>query len=123
MLKLSEAIELGMLLEPPGSSLSFKGCALGLGMAALSIPAKERTAKKAKELWPWLGEESRRTLFGLAKIDHTREISDWYFNVRLGRLKMATLINRIRSIEPVERKEVRETVPAGAGGQMTHSTD
>ena len=114
MLKLSEAIELGMLLEPPGSSLSFKGCALGLGMAALSIPAKERTAKKAKELWPWLGEESHRGLFGLLKIDHTRDISDWYFNVRLGRLKMITLINRIRSIEPVEHKDVREAVVAGA---------
>jgi hypothetical protein len=123
MLKLSEAIELGMLLEPPGSSLSFKGCALGLGMAAVSIPAKERTAKKAKELWPWLREESYRSLFGLVKVDHAREISDWYFNVRLGRLKMATLINRIRWIEPVERKEVRETVPAGAGGQLACSSD
>jgi hypothetical protein len=57
------------------------------------------------------------------KVDHTREISDWYFNVRLGRLKMATLINRIRWIEPVERREVRETVPAGAGDQMACSSD
>jgi hypothetical protein len=99
MLKLSEAIELGALLERPGSSLSFKACAIGLGMAAVGVPRAERTAKKAKELWPWLGKETRKSFLGLTKIDYVREISDWYFNVRLGRMTMMALLNRIRRIE------------------------
>jgi hypothetical protein len=99
MLKLSEAIELGALLERPGSSLSFKTCAIGLGMAAVGVPREERRAKKAKELWPWLGKEARKSFLGLTKIDYVREISDWYFNVRLGRMTMLALLNRIRRIE------------------------
>jgi len=114
MLKLSEAVELGIFLEPPGSPLSFKACAVGLGMAAVSIPAKERTARKAAELWPWLRHVSRTSLFGLHRVDHMREIGDWYFNVRLGRMTMATLVSRIRHIEPAEPREVSEGVLAGA---------
>src|ERR1700722_18753371 len=83
MLKLSEAVELGMCLERGGSPFSFKACAIGLAMAAISVPVHERTAKKAEELWPWLRQETRRSFFGLMKVDHMSEIGDWYFNVKL----------------------------------------
>ncbi len=117
MLKLSEAIELGTFLERPGSPLSFKSCALGLGMAAVGIPVKERRPKKAAQLWPWLRQKSRQSAFGLTEIDHMWEISEWYFNVKIGRLSMATMINRIRQIEPAERK-VPRTVLVTGGGQV-----
>jgi hypothetical protein len=112
-LKLSEAIELGSFLERPGSALSYKGCAIGLGMAAMGVPRKERTATKAKELWPWLDHMSRTSLLGL-KIDYIRDISDWYFNVRLGRMTMAQLANRIRVIEPAERPQATEREPVAS---------
>jgi hypothetical protein len=113
-LKLSEAIELGSFLERPGSALSYKGCAIGLGMAAMGVPRKERTAAKAKELWPWLGHVSRTSPLGLTKIDYIRDISDWYFNVRLGRMTMAQLANRIRVIEPAERPQATEREPVAS---------
>jgi hypothetical protein len=108
MLKLSEAIELGTFLERPGSSLSFKGCAIGLAMAAVGVPRKERTLKKAKELWPWLSQVSRKSFFGLTQIDYAREISDWYFNVRLGRMTMAALLNRVRRVELAKGRDIIE---------------
>ena len=73
-LKLSEAIQLGRCLEPPGNPLSFKGCAIGLGMAAVGVPRKTRTANKARELWPWLGQVSRRTWFGLSTATHMQDV-------------------------------------------------
>jgi hypothetical protein len=122
MLKLSEAIELGTFLERPGSPLSFKACALGLAMSAVGIPVKERTFKKAEQLWPWLGEASHRSFFGFTEIDHMRDIGEWYFNVRLGRMTMATLINRVRHVEPVERK-LSHDVFVGVDGQIMGSPD
>jgi hypothetical protein len=106
MLKLSEAIQLGAFLERPGSALSFKGCAIGLGMAAVGIPKSQRTACKAKELWPWLGQVSRKSFLGLSTIDHMKDIGDWYFNVRLGRMTMTELVSRVRRMEPVEHTPV-----------------
>jgi len=99
-LKLSEAIQLGRCLEPPGSPLSFKGCAIGLGMGAVGVPRKTRTANKARELWPWLGQVSRTTWFGLSTATHMQDVGDWYFNVRLGRMTMYELVRRVRAIEP-----------------------
>ena len=100
VLNLSEAIELGKCLERPGSPLSFRGCAIGLGMAAVGVPKKTRTAEKAKELWPWIGQVSGRTLFGLSTTTYMQQIGDWYFNVRIGRMTMAELVQRVRAIEP-----------------------
>jgi hypothetical protein len=112
-LNLSEAIQLGLCLEPPGSPLSYKGCAIGLAMAAMGIPRKNRTASKAKELWPWLGHQSRKSLFGLLATTHMQDISDWYFNVRLGRMTMAELVRRIRAAEPPQCK----TASTGSFGE------
>ena len=112
-LKLSQAIELGSMLERPGMSLSFKGCAIGLAMAAVGVPREERTAQRAKDLWPWLGQEARKSFFGLTTIDHKREISDWYFNVRLGRMTMASLVNRVRAIEPAETRKASQPLEVG----------
>jgi len=112
-LKLSQAIELGTMLEPPGTALSFKGCAIGLAMAAVGVPRKERTAQRAKELWPWLSQGARKSFLGLTTIDYKREISDWYFNVRLGRMTMAALVNRIRAIEPVENRKASRALEVG----------
>lgn len=113
-MRLSEAIELGSFLERPGSALSYKACAIGLGMAAMGVPRKQRTAKKAKELWPWLGHVSRTSPLGLTKIDYMRDISDWYFNVKLGRMTMAQLVSRIRRIEPAERPQAAEREPVAS---------
>jgi hypothetical protein len=99
-LKLSEAIELGQCLESGGSPFSFRGCAIGLGMAALGVPRKSRTPSKAKQFWPWLGEISGERLFGLAEKTYMQDIGDWYFNVWLGRMTMAELVRRVRLIEP-----------------------
>jgi hypothetical protein len=118
MLKLSEAIELGTLLERSGSPLSFKSCALGLGMAAAGVPRKERTGKKAKELWPWLTQVNRKSFFGLRKIDYITEISDWYFNVKVGRMTMTALLSRVRRIEPVERGKATETIAVAPRSAM-----
>jgi hypothetical protein len=85
------------------SSLSSKGCAIGLTRAAIGVPRKERTLKKAKELWPWLSQVSRKSFFGLTQIDHAREISDSYFNVRFGRMTMAVLVSRVRRVELAKR--------------------
>ncbi len=112
-LKLSQAVELGIMLEPPGTALSFKGCAIGLAMAAVGVPREERTAQRAKELWPWLGEGARKSFLGLTTIDHKREIGDWYFNVRLGRMTMASLVNRIRAIEPAENRKASQALEVG----------
>ena len=122
MLKLSEAIELGTCLERPGSPLSFRACALGLAMSAVGVPVKERTFKKAEQLWPWLGEMSHRSFFGLTEVDHMRDIGEWYFNVRLGRMTMTTLINRVRQVEPVEAK-LSQNVFVGVDGQMMAAPD
>lgn len=111
-LKLSEAIELGRCLEPSGSPLSFKGCAIGLGMAAVGVPREARTATKARELWPWLGQVSRATWFGLSTATHMQDVGDWYFNVRLGRMTMSELVCRLRAIEPTA--PARTTVTADA---------
>ena len=120
MLKLSEAIQLGTFLEPAGSALSFKGCAIGLGMAAVGVPKRQRTANKAKELWPWLGAVSRKSFLGLTKIDYMRDIGDWYFNVRLGRMTMTELVSRIRTIEPAERTETAQRVPVDSQGTLAN---
>jgi hypothetical protein len=116
VLKLSEAIELGAFLERPGNPMSFKGCAIGLGMAAMGVPRKERTASRAKELWPWLSQVSRKSFLGLTEITYMREIGDWYFNVRLGRMTMSELVNQVRRIEPAERREVTERIPVTSQG-------
>ena len=79
-------------------------------MAAVGVPVKERTAKKAKELWPWLTQVARTSFWGLRKTEHITEISDCYFNVRLGRMTMKSLQNRVRRFEPAEVTETPQTV-------------
>ena len=115
-LRLSEAVALGTLLERPGSCLSFKGCALGLAMAAVGVPVQERSAETAEMLWPWLARQARPTWFGLGNSDYTETIGDWYFNFKLGRMTMAGLLSRIRAVEPVEHRELAEALLARHGG-------
>jgi len=83
----------------------------------MGVPRKKRTAKKAKELWPWLGHVSRKSFLGLTTIDYMRDIGDWYFNVRLGRMTMTELVNRVRKVEPAERAQAPEHVPVASQGR------
>jgi hypothetical protein len=82
-------------------------------MAAMGIPRQFRTASKARELWPWLGHESRRSLFGLLATTHMQDISDWYFNVRLGRMTMVELVRRVQAVEPPKHQMTVSTEPSG----------
>ena len=82
-------------------------------MAAVGVPRGRTHCPEGEELWPWLGQGARKSFLGLTTIDHKREIGDWYFNVKHGRMTMASLVNRIRAIEPAENRKAGQALEVG----------
>jgi hypothetical protein len=116
---LSEAIDLGRTLEKPGHGFSFRGCALGLAMAAVGVPRAERDEPTVEALWPWITKRTGRT-FMWRHVTLSHEIQMKYFEVR-SRFESTTLdqlIDYVRSIEPpaalVEAEHDTELVAQGS---------
>jgi hypothetical protein len=111
-MRLSDAIAMGRVLIQldPGYFLNLdctKGCAIGMGLAAVDGRATGANFSRMRELWPWLHEKRTEAL----PISGVKSSNGWLFKdeighyanlVFVGRMTLEELIDYVRSVEPAE---------------------
>ena len=117
-MRLSDAIALGRTLvdKPRGGSL--RGCALGMGLLAMSASLDYETAA---ELWPWMStvdyhcEDCKKYAargYDLTDIAGVKIFSAFDYHVDARRnMNLDQFIDYVRSIEPFEKEISVDAIP------------
>lgn len=116
-MRLSDAIEMGRTLIELEPALYLdpecnRGCAIGMGLAAVDGKYSGRNMERMFELWPWLRFPVRERL----KESESHAIENWSMEEEIGQLAwlvasykkitLDQLIDWVRSVEPGEPEQL-----------------
>jgi len=118
-MRLSDAMATGRVIQTPGNWMSYKECAIGVGMAGIGIAYEDRHSKLAVKEWPWLEMNDPDYLGG--EFPYKDVIGHFYAEVTHGVRTFDQVIDYVRSVEPVEpevNEQVNKVTEASQAGEL-----